>query len=448
MDCLNDAFTPIADILAGKHEGKAVKIRGWVYRSRSSGGLAFVVMRDSTGVLQCAIKKGGDGKGAAGAPKVGVSDAAFEAAKGAYLESSAMVAGTVKKDERAPGGYELGASEFEIVSQGKPFPIAKDQSVEFLMDTRHLWLRSQKLTHVMKLRHHIVRSLRDFFDGSGFWELAPPIITKSACEGGATLFELNYFGTPAYLTQSGQMYGEVFTTALENIYILAPSFRAEPSRTIRHLAEYWHLEPEMAWYNQKMNMELQEKMVEHVCQNLVKNHSDLLMAIGRDPEKLKGIRGPFPRLTYEKAIDECRALGCNIEYGQDLGADEEAVLTRQYDKPLFVHNHPKEFKAFYMREDRAHPGTVLSNDLLAPEGHGEIIGGSERIWDAGELKARMEEQNLPMADYQWYVDLREYGSVPHAGFGLGIERLVKWTLGLDHIRDAIPMPRTINRVYP
>lgn len=460
MDCLNDEFTPIADVLAGKCEGKPVKIRGWVYRSRSSGALAFVVMRDATGVLQCAVKKSppgdangpntrkGHAVGAINKEEGAASHAAFEAAKSAFIESSAMVAGTVKKDERAPGGWELSATDFALIHQGQPFPIAKDQSVEFLLDTRHLWLRSQKLTHVMKLRHHIVKSLRDFFDTRGFWEMAPPIITKSACEGGSTLFALDYFGAPAYLTQSGQMYGEVFSTSLEKIYVLAPSFRAEPSRTVRHLAEYWHLEPEMAFYNQKMNMELQEQMLEHVCQNLVKNHSGLLEAAGRDPQKLKGIKAPFPRITYEKAIEECRSLGCPIEYGQDLGADEEAVLTKQYDKPLFVHNHLKEFKAFYMREDPHMPGTVLSADLLAPEGHGEIIGGSERIWDASELKARMEEQNLPLKDHQWYVDLREYGSVPHAGFGLGIERLVKWTLGLDHIRDTIPFPRTINRVYP
>ena len=436
MDCLNDSFTPIASILAGKAEGQKVNIRGWVHRARSSGGLAFIVLRDATGIIQCAVKKGV------------VADAAFEAAKGVFVESSCMVSGTVRKDERAPGGYELSALDFETISLGTPFPIAKDQSVEFLMDTRHLWLRSQKLTKVMKLRDYATRSLRQFFFARDFFEMVPPIITKSACEGGSTLFQLDYFGSPAYLSQSGQMYAEAYMQALEKVFILAPSFRAEPSRTVRHLAEYWHLEPEMAFYNQQMNMQLQEDMIVHVCQDLGKNHADLLRDIGRDPEKLLAVKGPFPRLTYEQAIEKCRELGCAIEYGQDLGADEEAILTKEADRPIFVHNHLKAFKAFYMREDPNQPGTVLSADLLAPEGHGEIIGGSERIWDAEELKMRMAEQNLPTKDYQWYVDLREYGSVPHAGFGLGIERVCKWMFGLDHIRDAIPFPRTINRVYP
>ena len=433
LDSLSGDFTPISSILLGQAEGKPVSIRGWVHRSRSSGGLAFVVMRDATGILQCAVKKGQ------------VPDAAFESAKAIFVESSCMVSGTVRKDERAPGGWELSASDFATIHLGTPFPIAKDQSVEFLMDTRHLWMRSQKLTKIMKLRDYATRSLRQFFNERAFFECVPPIITKSACEGGSTLFELDYFGSPAYLSQSGQMYAEVYMTALEKVYILAPSFRAEPSRTVRHLAEYWHLEPEMAFYNQQMNMQLQEEMIVHVCQDLGENHADLLRDIGREPEKLLAIQGPFPRLSYEDAIKKCQELDCKIDYGQDLGADEEAVLTKQYDKPLFIHNH---LKAFYMREDPNKPGTVLSADLLAPEGHGEIIGGSERIWDASELKARMAEQNLPMADYQWYVDLREYGSVPHSGFGLGIERLCKWMFGLDHIRDAIPFPRTINRVYP
>jgi len=290
--------------------------------------------------------------------------------------------------------------------------------------------------------------LREFFDKKEFLSLPPPIITKSACEGGATLFEMDYFGSPAYLTQSGQMYGEVFTTSLENIYVLAPSFRAEPSRTVRHLAEYWHLEPEMAFYNQKMNMDLQEEMLIYLCQNIAKRHPQLLQDVGRNPKDLLKIKGTFERIPYKKAIEKCQSLDLKIEYGQDLGADEEFELTKNLDKPIFIHNHLKAFKAFYMREDESEPGTVLSNDLLAPQGHGEIIGGSERIWDEKELLERMKELNLPLADYQWYVDLRKYGSVPHAGFGLGIERVVKWMLNLEHIRDTIPFPRTINRYYP
>ena len=436
MDALGTDFTKIGSILSGSQNNSKVKIRGWVHRSRTSGGLAFLVIRDSTGVIQCAVKKDA------------VGEAAFAAASGAFIESTILVEGTVKEDKRAPGGFELAASNVQLVGISEPFPIAKDQSVEFLMDTRHLWLRSQRLTSIMKARHKIIWYLREFFEKEGFWELAPPIITGAACEGGSTLFPLDYFGGKAYLTQSSQLYAEVFTTALEKVYVLAPSFRAEPSRTVRHLCEYWHLEPEMAFYNQKMNMEVQEKMLEYVCQKLASDNADLLQAIGREPEKLKAIRTPFKRMTYEDAVELAIKKGANIKVGQDLGADEEALLTKEEDKPIFVTNFPKDIKAFYMREDPDNPGTVLNADCLAPEGHGEIIGGSERIWEYAELMQRINENNLNPKDYEWYVDLRRYGPFPHSGFGLGIERLVKWTLGLDHIRDAIPFPRTINRVYP
>jgi asparaginyl-tRNA synthetase len=429
-------YSKIGDILAGKHTGKKVKIRGWVHRQRTSGGLAFVVMRDATGVLQCAVKKDA------------VDEKDWKDATNVFVESSAECEGIVKEDKRAPGGFELGVSGFNAIFIGEAFPIAKDQSVEFLLDTRHLWLRSQRLTNILKGRDYITRYLRQFFFEHDFFECTPPIITRSACEGGATLFKLDYFGDMAYLSQSGQMYGEVFSFSLGNIFILAPSFRAEPSRTIRHLAEYWHLEPEMAFYSQKMNMELQEDMIEFVCQKMAKEHPDILQAAGRDPNDLLMVKAPFPRIDYGKAIEMLQEKGLKIEYGQDMGADEEAELTKDTKIPIFVHNHPKAFKAFYMREDKSKPGTVLSNDLLAPQGHGEIIGGSERIWEHDELMARVKEQNLPEKEYQWYLDLRRYGSVPHAGFGLGIERLVKWMLNLDHIRDAIPFPRTINRAYP
>ncbi|MFH0927388.1 MAG: asparagine--tRNA ligase [Candidatus Micrarchaeota archaeon] len=436
MDCVQDKFTKVGEILKGEKDGEKVNLRGWVYRARHSAAMAFVVLRDSTGVIQCTIKK------------EAVDEKSFAASTEVYIESSCMLSGIPKKDERAPGGWEVQASEFHIIHKGEPFPIAKDQSVEFLLDTRHLWLRSQKLSKIFKLRHYTMNSLREFFDSRDFYELPPPIITKSACEGGSTLFQMDYFGTPAYLTQSGQMYAEVFSSALENVFVLAPSFRAEPSRTVRHLAEYWHLEPEMAFYNQKMNMELQEQMLQFVCQKVAKERPQLLQDVGRDPQDLLKIKAPFERIPYKKAIEKCQSLDLKIEYGQDLGADEEYELTKELKKPIFIHNHLKAFKAFYMREDPQEPETVLSNDLLAPQGHGEIIGGSERIWEEAELLARMNEQNLPIKDYQWYVDLRKYGSVPHAGFGLGIERLCKWMFNLDHIRDAIPFPRVINRVYP
>ncbi len=431
-------FSHISDIFLKKLEGKEVTIRGWVYRHRISGNMVFAVIRDASGIIQATIKKDK------------VDESGWKNSGEAYVESSVIVSGTIKKDERAPGGYELQVSRFETICLGEPFPIAKDLSEEFLLDVRHLWVRSQKLTNIMKARHHITNYLRGFFEKEGFWEIAPPIITRSGCEGGSTLFEMDYFGDKAYLTQSSQMYAEVFIYSHEKVYVFAPSFRAEKSRTIRHLAEYWHLEPEMAWYDQKMNMELQEQMVEHVVQNMVKHHPDLLKACGREPEDLAKVKAPFDRLDYEKAIARVNEL-CGTEkmkYGDDFGADEEAILTKSETKPLFVHNFPKDIKAFYMREDPKKPGTVLNNDLLAPAGHGEIIGGSERIWELDELTTRMKEQNLNTKDYQWYVDLRRFGSVPHSGYGLGIERLVKWILNLDHIRDAIPFPRTINRCYP
>lgn len=431
-------LTTIDKVFSEKLEGKEVTVRGWVHRHRISGNMIFAVLRDSTGIIQATIKKDK------------VDDKSWKDSGEAYVESSVIVSGTVKKDERAPGGYELQVSGFETVWRGEPFPIAKDLSEEFLLDVRHLWTRSQKLTNITKARNHIVNYLREFFSKEGFWEVAPPIITRAGCEGGSTLFEMDYFGEKAYLTQSSQMYAEVFIFSLGKVYVLAPSFRAEKSRTIRHLAEYWHLEPEMAWYDQKMNMELQEQMVEYVVQNMVKQHPDLLKACGREPETLAKVNTPFPRLDYEKAIAKVNELSKSekMKYGDDFGADEEAILTKEYEVPLFVHNFPKAIKAFYMREDPKKPGTVLNNDLLAPAGHGEIIGGSERIWELDELLARMKEQNLDMKDYQWYVDLRKYGSVPHSGYGLGIERLVKWILNLDHIRDTIPFPRTINRCYP
>ncbi len=429
-------FKHISDVLKEK-EGEKVSIRGWVYRERTSGNIHFLVIRDATGVLQCAVKKDK------------VDEKSWATAEQAYIESSIEITGTTKKDARAPGGLELQAERVVLVSKGEPFPISKDLSDEFLLDVRHLWLRSQKITNIMKARHHIVNYLREFFDKEDFYELAPPIITKSQCEGGATLFEMDYFGEKAYLTQSSQLYAEVFIFGLEKVYVLAPSFRAEKSRTVRHLAEYWHLEPEMAWYDQEMNMRLQENMVEYVVQKMVKEHSELLEACGRNPEELKKVRVPFPRMDYEDAIAKVNELGGKIEYGQDFGADEEAILTKELDVPLFVHHFPKEIKAFYMREDPKKPGTVLNDDLLAPRGHGEIIGGSERIWELDELLTRMKEFGLdPNGDMKWYVDLRRYGSVPHSGFGLGIERLTKWILNLDHIRDAIPFPRTITRCYP
>lgn len=430
-------YVDIGKILKGEMEGKKVSIRGWVHRQRGSGNLNFIILRDASGRIQCAIKK----------EKVG--EKAFSEAAQVYIESSAEIVGTVKKDERAPGGWELQVEDFRMVSRGEPFPISKDLSEEFLLDVRHLWLRSRKLVAAMKARHHLVNYLREYLDGDGFYEIVPPVITKSQCEGGSTLFSMDYFGEPAYLSQSGQLYAEVMIYGLGKVYAFAPSFRAEKSRTIRHLAEYWHLEPEMAWYSHEQNMKLQEDMISYTVQKFVKEHPDLLEELERDPKKLKVVKAPFPRMLYDDAVEQVNKLGGKMEIGQDFGADEEAILTKEYEKPLFVEKFPKEIKAFYMREDPDKPGYVLNNDLLAPEGHGEMIGGSERIWDYNELVTRMKEFGLdPNGDMKWYVDLRKYGSVPHSGFGMGVERLTKWVLGLNHIRDTIPFPRTITRCYP
>lgn len=429
-------YTGIKEILGGKMEGKRVSIRGWVFRQRTSGNLNFLVVRDSTGRVQAAVKKDK------------VDEASWKDASEVYIESSVTVTGEVKKDERAPGGWELQVSEFRTVDRGEPFPISKDLSEEFLLDVRHLWLRSRKLSSIFKARHHLTNYLREYLDAEGFYEIAPPVITKAECEGGSTLFEMDYFGESAYLSQSGQLYAEAMIFGLGKVYAFAPSFRAEKSRTIRHLAEYWHLEPEMAWYSQEQNMELQEKLVEYAVGKFAKNHADLLEEVGRDPKALEKVKVPFHRMDYSEAVDKVNELGGKMEQGEDFGAPDEALLTKELSKPLFVHNFPSKIKAFYMRDDPKKPDTVLAADMLAPEGHGEMIGGSERIWELPELERKMKAFGLKPKDMQWYVELRKYGSVPHSGFGMGIERLIKWTLGLDHIRDTIPFPRTITRCYP
>ena len=429
-------YIGIGKILSGEMEGKSVSIRGWVFRQRSSGNLNFLVVRDASGRVQVAVKK----------DKVGEKD--WKDATEAYIESSVEITGEVKKDERAPGGWEIQVSSFNTVHRGDPFPISKDLSEEFLLDVRHLWLRSRKLATVFKARHHLVNYLREYLDKEGFYEIAPPIITKAECEGGSTLFEMDYFGETAYLSQSGQLYAEAMIFGLGKVYAFAPSFRAEKSRTIRHLAEYWHLEPEMAWYSQKQNMELQENLVEYAIQKFAKEHADLLEELERDPKVLQKVKVPFHRMDYADAVDKVNELGGKMAQGDDFGAPDEALLTKELDKPLFVHNFPSKIKAFYMRDDPEKPGTALAADLLAPEGHGEMIGGSERIWELPELERKMKEFGLGPKQMAWYVDLRRYGSVPHSGFGMGIERLVKWTLGLNHIRDTIPFPRSISRCYP
>jgi asparaginyl-tRNA synthetase len=377
-----------------------------------------------------------------------MSESAWNAIDSAYLESSIIIKGTVKKDERAPDGVEMEAKDVLVVHSGEQFPITEYQSPEFLLDVRHLWLRSQRMIMAMKARSYIFRYARDFLDKQGFFEITPPLVTVAGGETGADLFEVKYFDQKAYLTESSQLYSEAMIYSLEKVYSFAPSYRAEKSRTVKHLAEYWHLEPEMAYFNNAMNMKFQEKLVSGIANKLAKEHPDILKFFNVEPDSLIKIRPPFKRLSYDQAIALLQEKGSDKKWGDDFGVEEEKLLTENEDKPIFVYNWPKEIKAFYMPVNPKDERTVLCADMLAPHGHGEIIGGSEREWRYEELVKRMKELNMNLDNYSWYIDLRKYGSVPHAGFGLGIERVIKWMLNLDHIRDAIPFPRVINRLTP
>jgi len=427
-------FTPIKDILAGKYEDQEVNVRGWIYRTRSSGKIAFITVRDSSGIIQITVAKND------------VEEKDFEAAKKALIESSVAVNGVIAKDERAPGGYEIRAKKFELVGKADKFPITEHQSEELLLDNRHLWIRSRELMNVMKIKASLLKYCREWFNENNFYEVTPPTITPNACEGGTTLFEFNYFDKKAYLSQSAQLYLEALIYSLERVWSLTPSFRAEKSKTRRHLAEYWHLEAEEAWIGNEENMSIQEELISHVCQKLAKEDKDELVFFKRETRTLKNIEPPFERIKYEKAVEILKNKGFDFKYGMDFGVKEETALCSDIEKPVFITNFPKTVKPFYMKE--ADELTYLCADLLAPEGYGEIIGGSERETDYNKLVERMKEQNMNMKDYEWYLDLRKYGSVPHSGFGLGVERIIRWLCKLEHIRDAVPFPRTINRVYP
>lgn len=427
----------ISDVIENAEEGKEVSVRGWVYRHRKLGeDKVFIVIRDHSGIIQGVVKRDS------------VDEKVWNNAVNLYIESSVVVKGILRKDPRAPGGWEIKVKEVQPIHVGEPFPITKDQSVEFLLDVRHLWLRSRRMSAIMKARHYIINYLREWLNNHGFYEIHPPIITVAGAEGGADMFEVDYFGEKAFLTQSSQLYAEAMIFSLERVYTLAPSFRAEKSRTRKHLAEFWHLEPEAAWVNHEENMSIQEELVFYTVKKMLENHRELLEFLNADIESLEKVRPPFPRITYEEAVDLVNELGGKMEYGEDFGADEETILGKHFEVPFFITNFPLEIKAFYMAEDPRKPGTALNDDLIAPNGHGEIIGGSERIWKYDELVERMKAQGLPLEPYQWYLDLRRYGSVPHSGFGLGVERFVKWVLNLEHIRDALPFPRMINRVRP
>lgn len=419
--------------LPSDHEAE---VRGWIYRARSSGSIVFLVLRDSTGIIQVTVKRGN------------LPDAEFEAAHGVLVESSVIVKGRLFDDRRAPGGKELRASNFKIVGQALPFPITEYQSEELLLDHRHLWIRSREQTAVMKVKAAVMTGARDWLRANEFIEVTPPTLTQNACEGGTALFKLRYFDRDAFLSQSAQMYLEALIFSLEKVYSLCPSFRAEKSRTTRHLTEFWHLEMEAAWFNNRQNMEVQEQLVTAMVERALHDTREELLLLRKDIEPLLEIKPPFKRMTYSQAIGKLQALGHEVGWGCDLGAPEERALTADETVPVFVTNFPRECKPFYMREDEEDPRTYACADLLAPRGFGEIIGGSEREVDLEKMLARMEAQELCTEPYEWYLDLRRYGSVPHSGFGLGIERMVKFLCDLEHIRDAVPFPRTVSRVYP
>ncbi len=423
---------------APKRVGQEVEIRGWTFNSRSSGSIAFIQLRDGSGRIQAVVSKND------------VSPESWEAARALTIESSVIVKGTVKEDKRSASGVELAASDVRVVSLAAEYPIGKkEHGVDFLMDHRHLWLRSSRQEAILRVRDEIVFGMREFMKLRGFILADSPIFTPSACEGTSDLFEVKYFDDKAYLSQSGQLYQEATSAALGKTYCFGPTFRSEKSKTRRHLTEFWMLEAEASYYDWLDNIQLQEDMVVHVVKRVLANCADDLRTLERNTAPLlKATEGGFPRLHHAEAVKQLQALGSDIKDGDDLGGDDETILTKQYDKPVFVHHYPVEIKAFYMKPDPADPGRCLNDDLLAPEGYGEIIGGSQRIDDLALLEKRLEEHKLPREAFEWYLDLRRYGSVPHSGFGIGVERTVAWLCGLEHVRETIPFARMLNRLQP
>jgi len=429
-------FSDISEILAGR-EGK-LDIHGWLHGKRSSGGIQFLIIRDGTGFLQCTLKKDA------------VDKKTFDEIDKLPLESVVEISGSAKKDARAPYGYELSIEKIKILSKAQEdFPISKKfHGPDFLLDHRHLWLRSKKMHSIIKIRAKVLEIAREWFKQHGYIEVQVPIIVGAACEGGSTLFELKYFDSKAYLTQSWQLYGEAMIFGFGRCFTIAPSFRAEKSRTRRHLTEYWHLEAEMPFCGFEDLIKIEEELIAFVVRKIATECEKELEELGRDAKDLLKIKVPFPRITYKEAIEILQKKGVKVKYGDDLGADEEKVLAQQFDVPFFVTHFPKGIKAFYHKPDPKDPKVTLSVDMLAPEGYGEIIGSGERIESYEDLMKRIKEEKLDVKAYQWYLDLRKYGSVQHSGFGLGIERTVMWICKQKHIRDAIVFPRLINRIYP
>jgi asparaginyl-tRNA synthetase len=427
-----------------EHVGEEVTLKGWLYNLRSSGKLLFPQLRDGTGLAQCVVLK------KAVAPEV------WDALKGLGQESALVVRGTVRADERAPGGYEVDVSGAEVVSEAHDYPITpKEHGTEFLMDNRHLWLRSRRQHAILKVRHTVVRAVRDFLDNDNFTLLDAPIFTPAACEGTTTLFEVDYFGdAKAYLTQSGQLYNEATAAAFGKVYCFGPTFRAEKSKTRRHLTEFWMVEPEMAYATLDDVMSLAERFLSSIAARVLDERAEELKVLERDRSRLEAIAPPFPRLHYDEAVrllqegHERGEMETRFEWGGDFGAPDETYLSSKYDKPLMVHHYPAAVKAFYMARDPERPELALGVDVLAPEGYGEVIGGGERATSLDFLREQIAVHGLPEEAFNWYLDLRRYGSVPHAGFGMGIERCTAWMCGIEHIRETIPFPRMLYRLKP
>ncbi len=429
-------YEPVARAFAPEALGLPVRLRGWVLRSRSSGGILFFLLRDRTGSVQVTGKRDVLG------------DAAFDAAEHVQVEGAVEVDGTVAEDRRAPGGREVRASAIRVVDAGAPFPIFADQSEEFRLDKRHLVVRSQEHVATFRLKAELLRALREFLDREEVLEMTPPVLSGNAAEGGAEAFQIDYFGRPGFLSQTAQLYLEALLFPNERVYALTPSFRAEKSRTPRHLTEYLHLEVELAWCDLEGLLAFEERMVVAATHALAERRPTELAALGRPPEELRAVDAPFPRLRYAEAIDRLAAQGFPVRWGSDLGTAEERALTLEERRPVFVTHFPKELKAFYMLRSPDDPRTVEAADLLAPEGYGEMIGGSCRETDLARLTERLEASGGSVAEYDWYLDLRRHGSVPHAGFGLGVERMLRWILRREHIRETTPFPRTPSRHTP
>jgi asparaginyl-tRNA synthetase len=430
------AHVYIEDI--GAHEGEEVTIKGWLHNRRSSGKIHFLILRDGTGFIQAVMSK------------AAVGEELFKTADHLSQETSVIVTGTARADKRAPSGYEIDVKNLEVVGESHDYPITpKEHGVDYLLDRRHLWIRSERQQAILRIRHEIINAVRDFFNNRGFILADTPIFTPAACEGTTTLFPAQYFEEQtAYLTQSGQLYNEANAMALGKVYCFGPTFRAEKSKTRRHLTEFWMVEPEVAYADLGDVMNLAEDLVVSVVERVLDKRRRELKVIERDVSKLETVKKPFPRISYDEAVQRLQAKGLPIEWGGDFGGPDETALSEEFDRPVMVHHYPASIKAFYMKPDPARPELALGVDVLAPEGYGEIIGGGERLADLDLLLERIKEHDLPQQAFEWYLDLRRYGTVPHGGFGMGIERVVSWICRLEHVRETIPYPRMLYRLYP